>query len=154
MNSKMILIADDDFVSAVELGIRFEEAGHRVVIVPDATRAMGYLYWSTLPPDLLITDLSMAHQDSIGFFRVVGESFPELPIIVCAESITAECLREIYCTGSRSFFRKPVDPSLLSKAVARMLNPAGSSSRRVSPINREETSPYDLVAPSSLCAMS
>ncbi len=153
MDSKLILIADSDVVFAVELGIRLEKSGHRVVIVPDATRAMGYLYSAPFPPDLLITDLSMPEQDAIVFFRVVGESFPFLPVVVCAEYITAEFFREVYCAETRAFLRKPVNYAVLSTTITRMLDTVEARSRSIVPDNRDKTGAFEFATETNLCGL-
>jgi two-component system, OmpR family, response regulator len=88
MNSKTILIADDDNDYLFQLRFYLQKSGYRVISAESEREAL--LIMETEKPDLAIFDLMMENEDS-GFklsYRL-KQKYPSVPIII-ATAVSSE----------------------------------------------------------------
>lgn len=124
MNSRKILVVDDDPIVLQSCKRILESEDYMVVCVPSADDAfdnleMGYF-------DLMIMDIKMPEQDGFYLLKKITEKWPrdrflELPVLVMTGYPTEETLRELKKSGARHFIAKPFTPDELSAAVRRIL---------------------------------
>ena len=114
-----VLIADDSVVSRGGLIILLENAGYDVISVRDGHKAMEALRAHAF--DLAILDNEMPNLDSLGALAELRGVLPRLPVIVCADTITADQAVSYRELGIDDLFTKPVDPQALRDKITLIL---------------------------------
>jgi DNA-binding response OmpR family regulator len=126
-----ILIADDDELIAELASEVLIDAGHACGWVTSAEEA-----WACVRrkrPDVLLLDQSMPGESGIALLRRLRQSsqFYDLPVIMfTAMNGAADEAQAIYA-GAQDYIRKPFDPALLMRRVARMIKLRGDRPRHV-----------------------
>jgi len=88
MNSKTILVVDDDVDFLEQTCLVLKKAGYQTITAESQAAAETLL--ATVKPDLALLDLMMEHYDS-GFVLAyhLKKRYPEVPVII-ATSVTSE----------------------------------------------------------------
>jgi CheY-like chemotaxis protein len=117
MNSKKILIVEDERAMLLGLTVHLECAGYEVLAAADA--AAGVTLALTERPDVITTDIGMPGADgitAISLFRSMP-TLQNVPVIVISGYGAAETRRQALDAGAAAFLEKPVDPSAVIAAV-------------------------------------
>lgn len=116
-----ILLVDDYAPNHRLLGFVLEQSGYAVVSALDGIQALECL--STMPIDLIVTDLTMPRLDGIGLAERVRADvrFRQVPIIVVTASGKETDAIRAAGVGVEAFLTKPVDSEDLTRAVARLV---------------------------------
>ncbi|WP_296718579.1 PleD family two-component system response regulator [Erythrobacter sp.] len=126
-----ILIADDDELVAELASEVLMDAGHACGWVTSAEAA-----WQCARqkrPDILLLDQTMPGESGLTLLRRLRQSahLYDLPVIMfTAMSGEADEAQAIYA-GAQDFIRKPFDPELLVRRVARLIKLRGNRPRHV-----------------------
>lgn len=126
-----ILIADDDELIAELASEVLIDAGHACGWVTSAEAA-----WECLRrkrPDILLLDQTLPGESGLTLLRRLRQSakFYDLPVMMfTAMNGDADEAQAIYA-GAQDFIRKPFDPALLVRRVARMIRLRGNRPRHV-----------------------
>ncbi|MCA9402229.1 MAG: response regulator [Candidatus Omnitrophica bacterium] len=76
----LVLVVDDNFSEVEKLIARIEEEGYEVAVADSGLAGLASV--GQRRPDLVITDVSMPDMNGIQFTRALGETYPDLPVIV------------------------------------------------------------------------
>jgi CheY-like chemotaxis protein len=127
LNGLRILVVDDE-TDARELLTRIlEECGAEVVAVASAAEAIRVLTeFSTLPVDVLVSDIGMPNQDGYALLQRVraldAQSGRQIPAVALTAYAREEDRQAALLAGFQSHVTKPVEPAKLIKEI---LNLAG-----------------------------
>lgn len=114
-----ILIADDSEVCCSLLGMVLKKADYEVVCVFDGVQAVETA--REMPFDLVMLDNDMPRLDGLGAMAYLRAFFPQLPVIICSGTYSAEQAARYETMGAAAMVRKPVDPLRLRELVTRLL---------------------------------
>ena len=117
-----LLLADDNALECQITSDHLRGAGYRVTSVADGLSALDQLRQQ--PFDLLIADVLMPRLDGFELCRRCREeaTLRGLPIILCSGSYTEVNERQLGLGfGANRYLLKPVDPDLLLREVASLL---------------------------------
>jgi len=114
-DKRKILIVDDDKDFVRGLAVRLKSAGFDIVTAPDAIAAISAARKES--PDLILLDYALPGGNGL----TVLERFKSLmvisPIIVLSASDIQDLPTRATSAGAFGFLRKPVDNSLLLRAI-------------------------------------
>ncbi len=126
-NCPLVVIIDDDYDIVEWCRIIFESAGFEASCFYTAETA--YVFMTERKPDLVVTDLMMAHLDS-GFDFVIrlkeSKTLADVPVIMMTAAASRHGFdfaprseEDLAAMGVDAFFAKPADPkALVTKARA------------------------------------
>jgi two-component system cell cycle sensor histidine kinase/response regulator CckA len=118
-----ILVVDDE-QAVLDVVRRFLEiAGHEVWCAGSGTEALEQP--SAGPPDLVLLDLMMPHENARTIFQRLRHRWPEVPVLVCTGIPGADPAPELLAEPHVSLIRKPFRMNELWYAVHRALLPKG-----------------------------
>jgi len=100
-----VLLADDERSIAITLRDDLEEAGHRVTVVTDGTKAHEEL--RSRRYDLLVTDIRMPGMDGISLLKAAKALDPSMEVIVITGHGTIESAVEALRYGAWDYVLKP-----------------------------------------------
>ncbi len=117
-----IMIVDDYVPSHRLMTFVLEQHGYAVVTALDGQQALKRL--STVPVDLVVTDLTMPHMDGIELARAIrsNERQSHLPIIMVTGSVKEQDEVKAAGVGVNAFLTKPVDSDDLVREVETLLH--------------------------------
>jgi DNA-binding NtrC family response regulator len=139
-----ILIVDDDKVFRLSTAELLRLDGHEVTTACDSVEAGVAL--DTRDFDLLLLDLRMPGTDGLGLIEVLRRRGERAPILMISGFGTIDSAVDALQLGADDFLTKPVDPDLLSRRVAELLE------RRPLPDRVAEGSPGGIVGESPAMA--
>jgi len=117
-----VLVVDDDPDTLEALRQLLEQAGARVQVAASADEALAAV--RRAPPDVLLSDIGMPGDDGLALIRRVRGLAPAAGGAVPAAALTAYTQAEdrsrAMGAGYQVFLAKPVDPSELTAALARL----------------------------------
>jgi signal transduction histidine kinase/CheY-like chemotaxis protein len=120
--SLRVLVVDDDPDTREAVRRLLEQAGAQVSSASTAAEALEAL--QRAPPDVLLSDIAMPGRDGYDLIRQVRALAPEQGGRVPAAALTAftqvEHRREALVAGYQIWLPKPVEPTALTEAVARL----------------------------------
>lgn len=116
-----VLVADNSVSSRGILAILLEHAGYDVILVGDGAHAVEALRAHAF--ELAILDHEMPNLDDVGALIELRAALPDLPVIICAEALTADETARYRELGVVELLTKPVDPHALRDKVAAILRP-------------------------------
>ncbi|MGH7173380.1 MAG: response regulator, partial [Gemmataceae bacterium] len=120
IESRSILVIDDE-VSVLDVMRRFLEiAGHEVACVSNGADALERLN-AGQPCDLIILDLMMPREDTVGLFQRLRQRRPGVPVLLCTGLPQAEPAPELLRSGAAGLIRKPFRMNELWIAVKQAL---------------------------------
>ena len=114
-----ILIADDEAIISLALGMLLEDEGHEVATASDGRAAL--VMARDTPPDLLITDYMMPVMDGVELIAALrrDEALRGLPIIL--SSAIPEPVVRARTNGFDAFVQKPASEAAMLAAVQDLL---------------------------------
>jgi two-component system response regulator GlrR len=118
-----ILVVDDDPGLLRLLTIRLRSQRYEVEPVDNAEKALAAV--ARFRPDLVITDLRMAHIDGIALLRELQRRWPSLNVILLTAHGTIPDAVRATQSGAFAFLTKPVDKDQLLEEVSRALRTSG-----------------------------
>lgn len=121
MDSKTVLLADDDELLASLLNFRLKKAGYTVDHVLDGKEVKAYL--SHTMPDIIISDIMMPYFSGIELLNYVRKELKsETPMLIISSAGNEENVLSAFELGANDFISKPVSPSELLIRIAREVN--------------------------------
>lgn len=121
-----ILVADDNADARDALTLILHGAGHEVVGAVDGQEAVEL--YRAQPFDLLILDLLMPRRDGFDTLRVLRSEFPGMRSLVISGAWRVsgrDALAYARELGATVAMLKPVDPTVVLKAVGELLELSG-----------------------------
>jgi two-component system response regulator GlrR len=118
-----ILVVDDDPGLLRLLTIRLRSRQYDVEPVDSAEKALAAV--ARFRPDLVVTDLRMAHMDGIALLRELQRRWPSLNVILLTAHGTIPDAVKATQSGAFAFLTKPVDKDQLLDEVDRALRTSG-----------------------------
>jgi DNA-binding response OmpR family regulator len=121
MAGKTILIVDDDSSMRRLLMYHLEKAGYDVLIAEDGVD--GFSQVETTRPNVVVTDLMMAHKDGFELCRDIRNrrEFDEIGIIVLTARDFLSDVDELLASGVNYVMKKPFNPQELTKKVRELV---------------------------------
>ncbi|MDZ7628341.1 MAG: chemotaxis protein CheB [Parvularculaceae bacterium] len=119
----ILLIEDDPEVSDL-LSLTLTKEGYHVLAAPHGEAALSRIKTAAIVPDLIVADFNLGKGDSglQAAVKLQQSLKAEIPVIVLTGDITPATLREISLEKC-VHLSKPVNPSKLTRVIARMLPP-------------------------------
>lgn len=119
MNSKLILIVDDEAKMRRVLEIMLEKMGHRVLGAADGESALEQFGRHAV--DLVIADLRMQGMDGIALLGKLRSLDSEVPVIVITAHGTIDTAVAAMKHGASDYILRPFDIEVLERAIDRAL---------------------------------
>lgn len=120
MQSKKILLVDDDPDLLELLSIRLTAAGYETVPADSAEAAINYLDISR--PHLVISDIQMSGMDGMALFEHIHRHIPTLPVIILTAFGTIPDAVAATQRGIFGYLTKPYNPKILLSQVERAID--------------------------------
>jgi len=120
MNSKHILIAEDDVCSRIILSCILNKKGYATTLASDGQEALDIISKSDSNGhriDLLITDIEMPRLKGTELIRSIRQSENCLPVIVMTGSDDDEILGEVDALGIEHILKKPLEKTILFRRI-------------------------------------
>ncbi|HEY9199042.1 MAG TPA: sigma-54 dependent transcriptional regulator [Gammaproteobacteria bacterium] len=119
MDTKRILVVDDEAKMRRLLELSLKGLGHDVVQAEDGEAALAA--FDAAPFDLVLTDLRMPRLDGMGLLRALRERGEDVPVIVLTAYATVETAIEAMKLGATDYMIRPLEMKDLELAVTRAL---------------------------------
>lgn len=119
MQSKKILLVDDDRDLLELLSIRLTAAGYETILADGAEAAINYLDISR--PQLVISDMQMGDLDGMALFEHIHRNIPTLPVIILTAYGTIPDAVAATQRGIFGYLTKPYDPKILLSQIKRAI---------------------------------
>jgi CheY-like chemotaxis protein len=122
-----ILVVDDEAVIADTLGMILEANGYRVNIAYDGISALKLS--RTVPPDLLLTDVSMPGMSGLELAIDIQRSLPNCKVLLFSgQASTSDLLGAARLAGHEfTILAKPLHPTELLRRLSESLPPRNSA---------------------------
>lgn len=120
MQSKKILLVDDDKDLLELLSIRLTAAGYKIALADSAEAAINYL--DIFRPHLVISDMQMGGLDGMALFEHIHRNIPTLPVIILTAYGTIPDAVTATQRGIFGYLTKPYDPKILLSQVRRAID--------------------------------
>lgn len=120
MQSKKILLVDDDTDLLKLLSIRLNAAGYETTLAASAEEAINYLDISR--PHLVISDMQMGGMDGMALFEYIHHHIPTLPVIILTAFGTIPDAVAATQRGIFGYLTKPYDPKILLNQIAQAID--------------------------------
>ena len=118
-NRQRILLVDDNPENLELLGARLRALGYQTTMAFDGAQALESVRREL--PDLVVLDVMMPELNGFQVCRALREISPGLPVIMLtSKSEPADRYWATQC-GANAFLRKPVDPVVVVRQVADLL---------------------------------
>jgi len=119
INSKTILIVDDEPNAVKVLSAILREVGYRILESTDVDTAVGIVRRESI--DAIITDLKMPGKDGFELFQYVSENNPDVPVVFLTAYGTVDSAVNAMRSGAFYYFIKPPDYTKLKDVLTRAL---------------------------------
>jgi CheY-like chemotaxis protein len=121
-NPPLVLIVDDERVIADTLSVILSKCGFAVITAYDGRSALELA--SVIPPDLLLTDVSMPGMNGIELAIALSQSIPDCKVLLFSgQASTIDLLDKAQHAGyDFTLILKPVHPTDLLSRIAECLN--------------------------------
>lgn len=119
MNSKTILIVDDDESVRRVTEMHLADAGYDTITAQDGSRAWELV--RTASPALIISDVRMPGFSGTELLAKVREYDPDLPVILITAYATVQVAVDAMKAGARDYITKPLDYDELLIVIKRTL---------------------------------
>jgi len=120
-----ILVVDDDADTLLFMQEALSAFGHDVTGAVSCFEALDFLAESRV--DLIILDLHMPDFTGLDFLACIRKSHGDLPIIICSGYPSLRDHYRVWTSHVAAFVHKPVDPEILAREVAQVLEQARST---------------------------
>jgi PAS domain S-box-containing protein len=117
--ARRILVVDDNPINRIVAEALLKKDGHLVVLVADGTEALEAVQSEDF--DLVLMDLQMPVMDGVEATRCIRALAPppgNVPIVALTASAMADQVAMCREAGMNDYLSKPIDRSLLRKAIA------------------------------------
>jgi len=113
---KTVLVTEDERATQnlCRVGLR-GLAGFRILVASNGAEALAIMQEETV--DVLVTDLNMPVMDGFNLIAVVGERYPQIPVLVITSMPEVEHQNVPLCLGALRILAKPVKLPLLLEEV-------------------------------------
>ena len=115
----MILLVDDDPPSGRAMALALKTAGHDVMNANSGAEALELL--AVIDFELVITDLVMPDLNGFNLINSIRFKQPKMPVILVSGYLAKDAGKAIVDEAA-AFLQKPVSPTALVMAVARVLS--------------------------------
>jgi PAS domain S-box-containing protein len=128
-----VLLVEDEEDARTLLSTILVDCRARVTAVPSSDEAIAYLMRETESglPDVLVSDIGMAHEDGYHLIRHVRRLPPErgggLPAVAVTGYAAAEDRTRALAAGYHMHVPKPVEPAALVNAISQAVRRVGQS---------------------------
>lgn len=119
MDTKQILIVDDEDHVRLSLKQVLEDAGYHVTTAEDGPVALDHLEES--PCDLVLLDLRMPELSGRDVLDAIKDRRPDLPVAIVTAHGTVDEAVELIREGAENFIHKPFTPEQIRTTVAQAL---------------------------------
>jgi two-component system, OmpR family, response regulator len=155
-----ILIIDDEPKLARSLALILQRAGYRVSTAGTAKEGLQSLQAGAF--DLVFLDIKLPDQSGIQVLPQIRRMSPDMPVVILTAHASLETAIEAVRAGATDYLLKPIDPEVILARVNKIHEDQLQPKRRreittkIQTLLEElhntggsESSPFDLVAPSS-----
>jgi PAS domain S-box-containing protein len=117
-----VLVVDDEADTRVTLRALLEQFGARPTVVATAGEAFSVVCQS--PPDVLLSDIAMPGEDGYTLLRRIRTNIDaaHLPAAALSAHADVETKAHAVDAGFQEYLTKPIDPTLLAEALARLVH--------------------------------
>ncbi len=139
-----ILVAEDNQVNQMLVAIQIEKAGHRCDVVGNGLEAVEAL--ERAPYDLVLMDIQMPEMDGPTATREIRRlpgAVAGIPIIAVTANAMEGHREEYLGAGMNDYVSKPIDPTLLMEAIARVCPPGEDNAETATPLAQDLTESSD-----------
>jgi DNA-binding response OmpR family regulator len=121
MTGKTILVVDDDSTMRRLLMYHLEKAGYEVLIAEDGVEGLAKV--ESMRPNVVVTDLMMAHKDGFELCRDIRsrKEFDQIGIIVLTARDFLGDVDELLASGVNYVLKKPFNPQELANTVRELI---------------------------------
>jgi len=119
MDSKKVLIVDDEPNAIRVLSVILKEEGYHVLESMNVDSAVGIIHNEDV--DAIITDLKMPDKDGFELFKYVSEHHPDMPVMFLTAYGTVESAVNAMTSGAFYYFIKPPDYLRLKNVLAQAI---------------------------------
>ncbi len=119
INSKTILIVDDEPNAVKVLSAILREEGYHILESTDVDSAVGIVRRESV--DAIITDLKMPGKDGFELFQHVSDNNPDIPVVFLTAYGTVDSAVNAMRSGAFYYFIKPPDYAKLKDVLTRAL---------------------------------
>jgi DNA-binding response OmpR family regulator len=121
MAGKTILVVDDDTAMQRLLMYHLEKAGYDVVVAEDGLEGLAKV--ESAKPNVVVTDLMMAHKDGFELCRDIRSraEFNDISIVVLTARDYRADVDALLALGVNCVMNKPFNPKELTKKVQELL---------------------------------
>jgi PAS domain S-box-containing protein len=117
-----VLVVDDEADTRATLRALLEQLGARPTVVATAGEAFTVVCQS--PPDVLLSDIAMPGEDGYTLIRRIRANIDgtHLPAAALSARVDNETKVHAADAGFQEYLTKPIDPTLLAQALARLVH--------------------------------
>lgn len=119
MNTRTVLVADDDESLRRITQLQLQEAGYHVITASGGAEALELL--AAEEPALLVTDLKMPGMSGMDLLKKVRQFSPQTMVLMITAFGTVETAVEAMKAGAYDYITKPIDCEELLLAVGRAM---------------------------------
>lgn len=121
MNSKTILIVEDDKDLMLAMSVRLSAHGYKILSAPDAGSAIQSV--ALRKPDLILLDLGLPDSNGFIVMEIVSQlkSAAPVPMIVVSARPADVYRQAAILAGAKEYLQKPFDNEELMAAIRREL---------------------------------
>lgn len=105
MNTRKILIADDDHIEKESLATILQREGYETITAGDGKEALEKIQES--PPDLVLTDLKMPYLNGLELLSEIKNNYPDIEVIIITGYATVESAINAMKVGAIDYISKP-----------------------------------------------
>jgi signal transduction histidine kinase/CheY-like chemotaxis protein len=123
LNQVRVLVVDDEADARELVAAALQQQGAKVCTCDSAAAALAQM--QTWQPQVILSDIGMAHQDGYSFMRQVRATAQSqsIPAVALTAFTRAEDEQAAIAAGYQLHIPKPIDPEALIKAVLSLLTP-------------------------------
>ncbi len=117
---KTILLVDDNryVIEALALTLSRHTAYGNVLKASNGREGMDIL--SSVPVDLVLTDLDMPVMDGYGLIEHINRRFPHVPIVVMTGDASPDVIQRLNALGVAECLEKPIDFDVASHLIRKL----------------------------------
>jgi DNA-binding response OmpR family regulator len=119
INSKRVLVVEDDAHIAEGLRLNLSFQGYEVKISPDGMAALRH--WKEWKPDLIVLDIMLPEIDGVSVLRNIRLEDERIPILVLSAKSSPDDKVECFSFGADDYLQKPFDLNEFLSRVDRLL---------------------------------
>ena len=120
MNTKTIVLAEDNSTLSLLLKFRLEKEGYQLCVATDGNQALTSI--EDYRPDLILTDIMMPFVSGLEVISHVRNKLNwNTPIIVFSSAGQEEMVLKAFNLGANDFMGKPFSPNELVIRIKRLL---------------------------------